>query len=105
MCAVGGVEESRLAIQRELPSNGARDARNEIEFVIVPKRVGLHAREEMFLESRRQRVLGEQQEIRAIDVFNSRPCIVVARKTDGAFAKITIEDFAAGKILVTSPDE
>src|SRR5215469_2429880 len=76
MRAVSCIQERRLTVQSHLPAQRAGNVRNEIPFVIIAQRVGLHAREKMLLESRRQRIFSEQQQIRAVHILDSRPRVI-----------------------------
>src|SRR4029077_6325129 len=71
--AIDWVEERGRGVERSLGAERGREVGDEVEVVVVAEGVGLHAREKMLLKVRRQGILADEQQVRAIHVLDARP--------------------------------
>ena len=77
--------------------------RDVAEFAIVSEGVGLNASEVLLLESKRKRDFTQQQLVRPIDVFDSRPGKVVRHELQCRFGQIAIANVAVREALECRP--
>src|SRR5437879_6592701 len=74
--AIDGLQDFWDAVGHYLCANGGGQMRHELDVAIVAERVSLNAADRLFLKSRRQRILADDQLIRPLGIFDSSPDVI-----------------------------
>src|SRR5580700_423982 len=80
------------AVDRNLRANCGSDARNQTKISIVAERIGLNASDGALHEIQRKRTLTEEQFVRALGIFDSRPGMIACPKPRRGLERVAVEN-------------
>src|SRR5579872_5018147 len=104
MIAVDWVEKGRLAVERQLRSEGNTQVWYVADFMVIAQSVCLNASRKMFFKAWRLETFAENQFVAAIHIFDSCPQVLPA-EAKRRFRQIAIEDLLMSQILIAPPDK
>jgi hypothetical protein len=87
---VDRLQRRAYSIQRNLTSDGRREAWQQPHFAIVPHGVGLDVCKRLFLEIGRQRVFADEQFVRAAGILEPHPRVVLITEIDCRLEQVTV---------------
>jgi hypothetical protein len=83
-------QRGAYSIHRNLSANGRRDAWQRTDFAVVAHGIGLDVCKWLFLETRRQRLLADEQFVCSSCILEPYPCIVLLMEFDRRLEKVAI---------------